>query len=195
MNIPDRCTCEKMILDNGMPEHIRDHSNQVCRVALLLTAHLAAAGIHLNMELVRAAALLHDITKARSFNTREKHAETGEDLLAGLGYPEVGYVIGRHVVLDHYPQEAVHPNEAEIVNYADKRVLHNKIVSLSKRMAYIVERYGDTCGKREQLILLQTVSKGLEKRIFGFLSIAPHEVEALVSGVDDRSAWTNTDIP
>lgn len=192
MNIPGKCTCEKLVLDNSMPEHIRDHSRQVCRVALLLTGQLAAVGISLNEELVRTAALLHDITKARSFTTRENHAETGEELLADLGYPEVGYIVGRHVVLDQYPEEATLPNEAEIVNYADKRVLHDRIVSLSDRMAYIVERYGETPEKRERLQLLQVVSEGLEKRIFSFLSIVPDDVELMIAQADNRQTSPST---
>jgi len=92
--------------------------------------------------MIRAAALLHDITKTRSFQTLEDHAETGARLVADLGYPEVGRIIGQHVRLESYPPART-PSEAEIVNYADKRVLHDRIVSLDERMGYILKKYGD----------------------------------------------------
>jgi len=180
VNIPDQATCEKLIREHDMPDHIQEHSRQVCRVALILATELKAAGVTLNKELVRSAALLHDITKARSFSTGESHAETGEELLTSLGYAEVGYIVGRHVVLDGYPTADIHPQEADIVNYADKRVLHDRIVTLSERMAYIRERYGDTREKRERLALLQSLSEGLEERIFAFLTIGPDDVATMV---------------
>jgi uncharacterized protein len=112
-----------------MPKHIRNHSNMVCQVALILTDGLIAAGINLNRRLVMAAALLHDITKPRSFKTGENHAQTGGTYLTALGFPEVGSIIRQHVMLDQY-FAAPHPSEAEVVNYADKRILHDQVVSL-----------------------------------------------------------------
>ena len=75
-----------------MPAHIQDHSCLVHRVALFVTDELAVAGVDLNRPLVSAAALLHDITKPRSFQTKENHAQTGGEYLTGLGFPDVGDV-------------------------------------------------------------------------------------------------------
>jgi putative nucleotidyltransferase with HDIG domain len=80
-----------------MLENIVAHSLQVCRVSMFLTDRLGLP--ELNRELIRAAALLHDITKTRSFRTQEDHAETGARLIADLGYPEVAGIVGQHVRL------------------------------------------------------------------------------------------------
>ncbi|HCX90460.1 MAG TPA: hypothetical protein DHT43_08120 [Deltaproteobacteria bacterium] len=61
--IPSEEACRRLISEMGMMEHIMAHSRQVCRISLLLADHLDHAG--LNRELIRAAALLHDITKTR----------------------------------------------------------------------------------------------------------------------------------
>ena len=183
MIIPDRAFCETLLEQYVVPEHIRDHSRQVCRVALVLLDHWASTANGIDRKLVQAASMLHDITKARSFDTGEDHANTGEVLLAGIGYPEVGYIVGRHVVLDDYSAE--HPvGAAEIVNYADKRVLHDRIVPLADRMAYILERYGGSPARCDRIRLLTHASEELEQRIFSLLSIAPPDLEALVSGKD-----------
>ncbi|MCJ8501199.1 HD domain-containing protein [Desulfatitalea alkaliphila] len=172
MHIPERAICLSLLDDMDMPEHILAHSQLVCQVALLLTDALQAAGVPLNRPLVHASALLHDITKPRSFTTGENHAQTGGEYLAGLGFPEVGEVVRQHVVLDAY-FAAEAPNEAEIVNYADKRVLHDKIVPLDQRMQYILARYAKTETHVRMLQKVWEQTDQLEKRLFAYLRFTP----------------------
>jgi putative nucleotidyltransferase with HDIG domain len=155
-----------------MPDHIQAHSCLVCRVALVLTDGLIAAGIGIDRRLVRAAALLHDITKPRSFKTGENHAQTGGAYLAELGFPEVGEIVRQHVTLDRYFAEA-EPDAAEVVNYADKRVLHDQVVPLHDRMTYILNRYAKTREHRKQFDVLWNHTRVLEKRIFSYLNFHP----------------------
>ena len=69
--------------------------------------------------------------------------KTGGRLLTDLGWPEVGDIVRQHVHLDANGHPGP-PTEVEIVNYADKRVMHDSIVSLEQRMDYILQRYGTT---------------------------------------------------
>lgn len=170
MRIPTKEECFRLICEMEMMDHIVAHSLQVCRVAVFLTDRLAARNIGLNRDMVQASALLHDITKTRSFETRENHAQTGDELLRDLGYPEVGWVVGQHVRLDAYFSPGG-PTEAEIVNYADKRVLHDQVVSLEARMAYILEKYGGEADQRERIRWLRGKTEELEERLFGYLPI------------------------
>ncbi len=172
MLIPQKEQCLHLLSRIDMPDHIRDHSMLVCKVALVLTDGLIAAGIHVNRELVRASALLHDITKPRSFKTGENHALTGGQYLTELGYPEVGDIIRQHVTLDQYVDAAT-PNEAEVVNYADKRVLHDKVVPLDERMTYILHRYAKTKARQEMLKQLWEQTRLLEQRLFAHLNFTP----------------------
>ena len=183
MRIPSRENCYRLIREMRMMEHIVRHSLQVCRVAELLVQQLREKGRTLNRDLVRAAALLHDITKTRSLTTGEKHSESGCDLLVGRGYAEVGDIVRQHVKLDIY-FGSDSPSEAEIVNYADKRVLHDRIVSLDERMAYILERYGATPEYRARLRWLWKISNQQEKRIFAELSFPPDAIEKYMQKVD-----------
>lgn len=165
-----------------MPSHIQAHSQLVCQIALVLTDGLIAAGIKINRKLVCASALLHDITKPRSFETGENHAQTGGEHLTELGFPEVGNIVRQHVVLDDYP-ESNPPTEAEVVNYADKRVLHDKVVSLDERMGYILKRYAKTKARQELLKTLWQQTQQLEKRLFSYLAFTP---DALVEQMPPR---------
>lgn len=172
MLIPPQNECLELLNTVKMPNHIQAHSRLVCCVALVLTDGLLAAGININRKLIRASALLHDITKPRSFDTGENHATTGGEYLSGLGFPEVGEIVRQHVKLDSYFATA-EPNEAEVVNYADKRVLHDRVVPLDDRMAYIRDRYARTKEHRRLLNILWDQTRVLEKRLFSYLTFHP----------------------
>ena len=126
---------------------------------------------------------MHDITKTRSFKTRENHAQTGGQLLAEQGYPEVGELVRQHVRLDEYPHPVV-LGEMQIINYADKRVLHDQIVSLDERLNYILERYGETPEHTERIHWLWEKTLELEAKIFEDLAVVPHELNRLLNNWD-----------
>jgi uncharacterized protein len=178
IHIPSEERCRRIMSDMGMLEHIIAHSLTVCRVALFLTDRLGLPG--LNRELIRAAALLHDITKTRSFRTLEDHAETGARLLTDLGYPEVAGIVGQHVRLTRYAGTSSALTNAEIVNYSDKRVLHDRVVCLSARMGYILEKYGSGHEQKKHILLLLKKTEGLEKRLFSRLSFSPGDLGGLL---------------
>jgi len=170
----------------SMLDHIVVHSFQVCRVAIFLADHMGPGPGSLSRNLVQAAALLHDITKTRSFTTRENHALTGAQFLSEMGYPEVGHIIEQHVRLDSYTPSDF-PTEAEIVNYADKRVLHDRIVTLKERMEYILEKYATGPEYRERLRWLWKKTEELELRLFSYVPFKPEELGSLLDNEGDVS--------
>jgi len=179
IKIPTKVQCYQMIRQMGMRDHIVIHSLQVCRVATFLTEHLNKQHNRLNFGLIRSAALLHDITKTRSFKTREDHALTGGKYLRDNGYPEIGDLIRQHVTLDKY-SVAGSIFEAEVLNYADKRVLHDEIVDLDRRLDYILERYAETLTHRKRINGLWQKTKEMENKLFKDLTIAPDDLTRLI---------------
>ncbi len=183
MKLPSIEYCFKLMHEMGMMEHIIHHSIQVCRVATFIADTLKKQDIPIQRELIIVSSLLHDITKTRSFKTKENHAETGATLLKKLGYPQVGYIIGQHVRLERYSFETL-PYEAEIVNYADKRVLHDQIVSLKERMNYILKRYGKDKESRNRIKWLWDQTIRLEEKIFRYMLFPPDNLPILIENKD-----------
>jgi putative nucleotidyltransferase with HDIG domain len=195
LNLPDKQRCFELMHEMQMLEHIAVHSLQVCRVAMWLTDHLPSLSPAPDRRLVRAAALLHDITKTRSFDTGENHARTGARYLEERQFPEVADVVRQHVRLDDDSDRAS-IGAATVVNYADKRVLHDKIVSLDERMQYILERYGETPAHRERIRKLWRTTDRLEARIFSSSAFHPAKLPALLGddGVgSDLEAYRRAD--
>ena len=167
----------------GMLDNIVAHCMQVCRVATILTKNLLAQGFQLNFDLIQAAALLHDITKTRSIKTQENHAETGGQFLTERGYPEVGSIVRQHVRLYEYPNPLT-LGEAQIINYSDKRVLHDEIVPLDRRLDYILEKYAKIPEHRERTRWLWKKTREMEAEIFRSLSFAPDDLAQLINAQD-----------
>lgn len=161
-----------------MPPHIVAHSEQVARIAVFLAARCANRGLPVDPAIVEASALLHDITKARAIETREDHAATGGELLAELGHPRIGAIVAQHVHLEDYDGPV---DEAALVNYADKRVNHDAVVTLDERFDYLFAQYGKFPAAIEMLTHLREVTRGLEKRIFDLLGEDPSIVQSLAT--------------
>ena len=166
--IPSRKWAYDLIRLKQMPEHIFKHSRTVSAVAVEIASHLNS---RINIELVERAALLHDICKTDSIYTGQDHSWMGGRLLDILGCPELASIIRQHVRL-----ESDELNEAMIVNYADKRVMHEEVVSLSRRFSELMDRYGKDEKRQERIFDLFAKSIENEKIIIKATGI---EVERL----------------
>ena len=136
---PNRTTCLQMMDNYDMLPNIKDHSILVADLAIIISCELNKNGSKLDLNLIEAAALLHDITKTKSIKTDENHCQSGGKLLRNLGYQRISEIVEQHVLPDKIEGNV---SEEEVVCYADKRILHDKIVSLDERFEYLLERYG-----------------------------------------------------
>ena len=175
MNILSQKKCFEIIEQMNMMSHIVDHSITVANVAYFLSKKLQTIFPGLDINLATSAALLHDITKTRSFDTKESHAETGGELLTRMGYPETGDIIRQHVFLDSYTMNSS-VSEQEIVNYSDKRVLHDQVVLLDKRLEYIHKKYGTQKRFKERMKIMWAKTVSLEKKLFSHLNLTPEQL-------------------
>ena len=186
MQTPSKEKCYSLMYEMGMLPNIVAHSLQVCRVAVFLVDHMEKHRMKLDRELVQTSALLHDITKTRSLITGELHAHTGAQLIDEMGYPEVAYIIGHHVILDDN-STSDRPTEVEVVNYSDKRVLHDRVVSLQERMDYILVKYAKHPGDRERIVQNWMRAIDLERKLFDFMPFSPGDLNSML-GLDHLAA-------
>jgi uncharacterized protein len=167
--IPSLKECDELMAKYRMLPNIIAHSRQVMRVALVITDNLKK-GLSINRNLIMAATLLHDITKTRSLETREPHDQSGGELLRELGFARIGEIVQQHVILlDFNPQEKLEGRE--IVNYADKRVMHDRIVSLAERVEDLVQRYGITDKIKDRIRQNASTAYALEKKLADSMTI------------------------
>jgi uncharacterized protein len=135
--------------------------------------------MEIDPRLVEAAALLHDVTKMVSLASGEDHSRTGSRLLVSMGCEDVAEIVRQHIFLDEPPGDRPDVSEAQIVCYADKRVRHSYIVTLSDRFADLFERYGTTPERRVRLEALYHEAEALEAHIFRMLDFSPSRLNRL----------------
>jgi len=185
--IPSRSRCIELMDEVDMPVHIRRHSFAVATIALYLGCSLRGnGGSTFNLQLLEAAALLHDIAKPRSIVTGERHDELGAQMLDERGYFLIAPIVKEHVSMDWLRLNGP-MTESLLVNYSDKRVKHDQIVSLEERFRDLLVRYGKT--KEQRLWIEEKVElyRVLEERIFEALPIGPVDEELMSLRVN--TAW------
>ena len=176
--IPSREECLSLMSRYGMLENIVSHSLEVAKVALFVAVELKKKGQKIDLGLVEAASLLHDLTKTECLKTRDDHARTGGQVLKEMGYERVGDVVAQHIWLGKEGDPSC-VSEEEIVNYADKRVMHDRIVSLEERFNDLKARYGLNPKAMDYLERLQTEIYGIENKIFFILQFDPNNLRHL----------------
>lgn len=139
--MPDPATCLELLERHGAYPNIVEHCRVVSRVALQVAEARNRIGAGLDLAVIQAAALLHDVGKVLELESqgRINHAQEGARILEQEGWPELARIVGNHLI-QHYVAGGL-PEPDRVVNYADKRVIHHRIVPLDRRLAYIRERY------------------------------------------------------
>lgn len=140
---PDIQTCGQIWDHYHTPENVREHCRAVCIKAVHIGRTLNQAGCRLNLNLIQAAALLHDVARPQ-----ENHAIKGSNILRREGYPEVAKIIEQHHDLakkGNREENSEIPDETEVVYIADKLIRGTKEVSLEERFEASRKR----CEKQE----------------------------------------------
>jgi len=176
--IPSRAECLKLMDQRGVLVNIVNHSVEVTKVALFISRELNKRGHPVDMGLVEVAALLHDLAKTECLHTREDHARLGYELLKKMGYERIGEVIAQHIWMwKRGDPDTI--SEEEVVNYADKRVRHDRIVSLKDRLIDLRDRYGNGPEAERYLQALEKETFEIERKIFAVLGMDPNDLQRL----------------
>lgn len=178
--IPSVETCFQMMDRYGMLEHIKEHSIMVAGVAALIADGLLKAGSNICLRTTVAGALMHDIGKTLCLGNGKDHAAEGGRICRRHAFDEIEPLVAEHVILRSFDPEGA-CTEREIVYYADKRVNHNRVVSLRERLGYLLETYGGGLEWRRRAIrnnFRQCVE--VEHKLFRRLPFGPESVQERV---------------
>lgn len=132
---PDLAACKKILADYGTPARVVGHCKAVAHCALTVARALVEKGYELNLPLIQAAGLLHDVARVE-----QDHQKAGAALLYRLGYPEVADIIAIHMTYPAFnPAERF--NEKDLVCLGDRLCKEDEYVGLEERMAYIMGKF------------------------------------------------------
>ncbi|MEZ6854733.1 HDIG domain-containing metalloprotein [Halodesulfovibrio aestuarii] len=158
-----------------MPEHIRAHSEQVANVAIALAELGVQRGLDVSIESIASSALLHDIAKAYTIEFGGDHAWIGGSIvLSETGNPYVAQGVVHHVHWD-WPVDSELCFLPLAIIYADKRVMHDSVVSLNERFEDLVVRYGRNDRIIANIMKAKVLAEQIERAFSEQLGISLHE--------------------
>ena len=129
--------------------------------------------ISLDVDLLKAGALLHDIAR-----DKPDHAKAGAAILDQLGYPDIAKIISGHMDIDINHNNPV-IDETAVVYLADKMVKEDILISLNEKFSEYYKKFSSNheivinIRKRENNALL--IKKEIEK----------------ISGISDLDSFLN----
>ncbi|WP_434310537.1 DVU_1551 family NTP transferase [Hominifimenecus sp. rT4P-3] len=126
LKAPDEAWCREWMEELCLPEHLRAHLFQTAQTAKRMAEAVNEAGGHLDVELVEAAARLHDVAKGR-----KAHGSVAASWLRDLGYIQVAELVEGHECLPASWKGAV--DERLIVYLADKLVQGDQNCTIDER--------------------------------------------------------------
>lgn len=138
--LPNREQALELLRKNNCPPNVIDHCTAVADLAVETAEKLKSKGLKVNVELVEAGAILHDLGRSKCHTV--DHAVVGGQIAQSLGLPEpVVKIIKRHVgagISDKeaqalgWPKDTYTPKtlEEKIVAYADKLIDRSKVTPI-----------------------------------------------------------------
>jgi hypothetical protein len=129
-----------------------------------LAEKLKNQGLVIDSDLVYSASMWHDIAKHRCLQSGQNHCQEGERILRAEGHQEIDLIVRQHCLEQILEKDGFVSLEAKVVYYADKRVNHNKTVSLAKRFDYLKNRYPKSLAN---ILKCEPLVYQLEKELLG----------------------------
>ena len=162
MHAPTTLECEVILNDIcGVSANVRAHCLKVSEIAVLMGQSLGAAGCRLDLDAVRAGAMLHDIAKGRAH-----HETEGGRLVRSLGFDRIGRIIAAHT---DFPAGSDPPIENKLVFLADKLVKGTELVTIEERYENSSRAFALTAEIEEEITRRRSralsVKRELEERI------------------------------
>lgn len=135
-NIPGEKECLMLLREYGTPERVISHCRAVEKVACRMGKALWEKGYTLDLPLLKAAALLHDIAR-----TVKHHESAGAKYLDSIGFRRIGELVAVHMELPAF--DRTHITEKTLLYLADKLVSEDAEVTLEERFARSLQKADD----------------------------------------------------
>lgn len=155
----------------NVPDHIIRHMTKVASICLMFDDNLTM--VKSNEMII--AALCHDILKLKGPN----HEDKGGSYFEKKGYKTIAKIITKHKytsIADQNPEKRPNTIEEKTVYYADKRVMHDQIVSIKERLADGRLRYPQIHSDIEKDKKIEQKILDLEAELCSEAGIVPSDI-------------------
>lgn len=134
MEVPTEENCLFLLSWHKVPDQVVAHSRVVSTLALNIAIGLKERGKNLDLGLISAAGLLHDVAKGRTCHEKE-----GVEIIKAWGYPRVAAIVASHMDIVFRDDGSL--GEREILYLADKLIEGVRYIPLEQRLRICLERF------------------------------------------------------
>ena len=160
-----------------LPENVRRHVTEVAAAAYKLAIWMRQAGVEVDPILTHRAGLAHDLDKIKTLHEPRRHGQVSADFISEQGYPELAEIVRKHLLgIFLYENLDNLSWETKLVNFCDKLVEGDEVVSITERFTALKQRYPQS---RKLIDSSEPHLWRLNDEICSILSLDAHE--ALVS--------------
>lgn len=166
--------CRRLWEAYEMPDHIREHSLCVATIADTLAELAQERGIRVCREEITAAGMLHDIAKAYTIRHGGNHAQLGGAwAIAITGNRHIAQGVVHHIYWPGPLDPITHFLPLAVI-YSDKRVMHDRIVTIEERFEDLLTRYGSTEYIRARIQEANRQALAIERSFCDLLEVDLH---------------------
>lgn len=157
------------------PAHVIGHCKAVADTACRIASELNKHGYDMDIELIRAAGLTHDIARVE-----DEHWNRGAEFMAERGWLAEAEIIRVHM---HYSPFSALENldEIDMICLADRTVLEDAYAGLDKRMDYIIAK-AKKAGRLNAEAVINAKKEETRKTITGIENIIGITFDQLMKG-------------
>ncbi len=195
---------KSIIMEHHLPDNIRIHCEKVYEVSKLIAERYKSKGYDIDLENLYSAALLHDLFRIvdlseenykkfredaekydqitwDSIRNRYKgksHSQAAYEFLKDKGEDKVALMVKKHYFAAfNNKNDKPETLEEKILSYADKRVAHDKIVSLSERFGEGQKRHNPEKDNMHDIEKLYDIYYSLEKELLDPIGLKPEDIK------------------
>jgi uncharacterized protein len=173
ITLPTKKEIYQFFNELNLSQKIIKHSEAVCKAALEIAGFIDTNLITVNLSLIEAGALLHDVGRSKANNLA--HGYIGGQLIISKGWAvELKRIAETHILGGLTEQEAVTLGlppadytpktiEEKICCYADKLTLETKRVTVDERFRVWFSKYGETPLIKEAYSRVKAIEEELNK--------------------------------
>ena len=170
---PDKEECMRCLKEHSTPAHVIRHCRAVTEAAMKIAGELNRCGHDLNLELIQAAGLLHDVLRVEN-----NHDLLGAELVENMGYEAEADIIRDHMKYSEF-NSVESLTEKDIVCMADRIVREDEYVGVDRRMEYIlkkIERRNDAAAAKTAVAAKMEEMKRLISQIETIIGMSMDEL-------------------
>jgi putative nucleotidyltransferase with HDIG domain len=145
LRLPRYMQCLQWLQSAGASHNLLAHVHTVAALAYQMALWIRNNGHAVDPILAHRGGLLHDLSKATSFQSpdhRLDHGEMAAQLLSDTQQPVLAEIARRHLLFRPLePGRSPETIEQKLVFFMDKLVEHNRVVTLEERIHHLRQRY------------------------------------------------------